>query len=164
MLPAGYAFARDFAPAATATATPTASATAAPTYTIPTPTPTATPGPYTQKVKPNITAKARPKNDKKKPFVFRVQGKLTFPSSVSKSAGCKGTVRITAKKGKKILAKRRNGIKSSCKYKSRVKLRSNKAGKRGTVKFKVEYLGSNVLLKDTANTKAKYGTKKKRKK
>ena len=141
-------------PVATATATATA------TYAIPTPTATATPGPNGQKVKPNITARAKPKKDRKKPFIFRVQGKLTFPSSVSKAAGCKGTVRVLARKGNKVISRRRTGVKSTCKYKARAKLRKS-AGRRGTAKFTVQYLGSNRLLKDSAKTKAKYGKKRK---
>ncbi len=128
-----------------------------------TPTPSPGSGYYDIKRKPKITAFAKPKRDKKKPFAFRVQGKLKLPAGVTKAAGCKGTVRITAKKGKKVLAKRRNGIKSTCKYKSRVKLRTKKAGKRGTVKFKVEFLGNDRLFKATTTTKAKYGPAKRKK-
>ena len=148
ILPPGYKLARDFVPAAT----PSPSPTATPTYVIPTPTPT----PHAQKAKPNITAKAKPRRDRKKPFIFRVQGKLKFPATVSKAAGCKGTVRVVAKKGKKVIAKRRTGVKSTCKYKARVKLRKN-AGKRGKVKFQVRFLGNDRLFGAKARTSARYG-------
>ncbi|MEJ7894316.1 MAG: hypothetical protein WKF94_16925 [Solirubrobacteraceae bacterium] len=111
---------------------------------------------YTVKKKPSITAKARPRRDRRKPFVFRVEGQLKRPSGVSRSAGCKGTVVIIAKKRKKTIAKRRTGIKSTCKYKARVKLRKS-AGKRGRVKFKVRFLGNDRLFGARARTFARYG-------
>jgi hypothetical protein len=128
----------------------------------PTATPTPTPGPYYGiKRKPSLTAFAKPKRDPKKPFIFRVQGRLILPNGVSKADGCKGTVRIIGTKGrsKKVLVKRRTGIKSTCKYKARAKLRKNKAGKRGTVRFKVQFLGNERLFKASKTTKAKYGKK-----
>jgi len=121
-------------------------------YTVPTPVPT----PYAVKLKPRLTAKAKPKRDRKKPFVFKVSGQLKRPSRVSRSAGCKGTVVIKAKKGKKTIAKRRTGIKSTCKYKARVKLRKS-AGRRGKVKFQVRFLGNNLLTGAKARTSTKYG-------
>jgi predicted acyl esterase len=155
VLPPGYELARDFAAEVTPTPTPTVTPTA--TYVIPTPTPTATP-PYSVKKRPGLTAKARPKRDRKKPFIFRVQGRLVLPSGVSRAAGCKGTVRIIGKKGNTVVAKRRTGIKSTCKYKARAKLRKN-AGRRGKVKFQVRFLGNDRLLTAKARTSARYGRK-----
>lgn len=143
-------------------APPTPTPTPSPTYTVPTPSPTVVPTPPPNvRPKPRLTVKAKPKRDKKKPYRFVVSGQLKRPSGVSKSRGCKGTVLITAKKGSKIIGKRRTGIKSSCRYKARVKLR-NSAGKRGTAKIRARYLGSDRLRPATANTKVKYGNKKKK--
>ena len=113
---------------------------------------------YNQKRKPRITAKARPRRDTTKPFIFRVQGRLLRPKGISKADACKGTVRIIAKKRGKTVAKRRTGIKSTCKYKARVKLRKS-AGKRGKVKFHVKFLGNDRLLTASARTSAKFGKK-----
>jgi hypothetical protein len=115
-------------------------------------------GPYypAVKLKPGLTAKAKPKRDRKKPFIFRVQGRLVLPKGVSRSAGCKGTVVVRALKGKKTVAKRRTGVKSTCKYKARTKLRKS-AGRRGKVKFVVRFLGNNRLRGATARTSARYG-------
>jgi Big-like domain-containing protein/PA domain-containing protein len=117
-------------------------------------------GYYDQKKKPKITAKARPKRDKKKPFVFKVSGRLKLPSGVSKANGCKGKVSIKAKKGKKTIGSKKTSIKKSCSYKTKVKLRKN-AGKRGKAKFQVKFLGNDKLLTAKTKTSAKYGKKKK---
>ncbi len=114
---------------------------------------------YVSKRKPRLTARARPKRDPRKPFAFRVDGKLIRPTGVDRADGCKGTVVIKAKKGRRVIGKRRTGIKSTCKYKARVKLR-NSAGRRGKVKFQVTYLGSDVLFGARAKATARYGKKK----
>jgi hypothetical protein len=113
---------------------------------------------YVQKRQPRITAKARPKRDPKKPFIFKVDGRLVLPSGVGRNEACKGTVRILAKKRGQVVAKRRTGIKSTCKYKARVKLRKS-AGKRGKVVFQVQFLGNDRLLPASARTSARFGKK-----
>ncbi|MEA2127044.1 MAG: type transport system ATP-binding protein [Solirubrobacteraceae bacterium] len=148
VLPPGYTLARDFV-----TPTPTPSVTPVPTYVVPTPTPT-----YTIKKRPGLTGKVTPKRDRKKPFRFKVAGKLKRPSGVTKSAGCKGKVRITVKKGKKTLARKTVSVKSSCTYSARVKL-NKKAGKKGKAKFSISFRGNSKLLKKTIKRSARYGRK-----
>ena len=161
VLPAGYQLARDLVtPTPTATVSPTPTATSS-YYGIP----TATPTPYvitpvTTKKKPGLTAKVRPKRDRRRPFKFKVTGKLKRPSGVSKSAGCKGKIKITVRKGKKVLAKKTTKVKSSCKYvKKNIRLKAKKAGRKGKAKFTISFRGNAKLKVKTIKRSARYGRK-----
>ena len=164
VLPAGYTFARDFAPAATATPSPTPTAT----YEIPTPTATATPGPYTQpkRKKPGLKVNVKPKNDKKSPFVFTAKGKLILPKGVSRGRGCKGQVRLTLRrKGSgKPLSTTRKGVKKNCSFKVKTSFRSKdlkkSQRKKGKLRAIVRFQGNAVLKGKKITKQVSYGRKK----
>lgn len=115
--------------------------------------------PPAEKVRPGLTAKVKPKRDRKKPFRFNVTGRVKPPSGVT---DCSGKVRVTVKKGKKRKARKTVNVRSNCKYAAN-KIKIKKPGKRGTAKFAVSYRGNSKLRVRTVNRKAKYGPAKKKK-
>jgi hypothetical protein len=109
-----------------------------------------------------VSAKSKPKTDKKSPFKFKVTGAIALPSSICQLGGangtnciplscapgmtnakycgapaaaqiCSGKVRVTFKKGSKTVKKKTVSLKSSCKYSATVTFK-NKKGAKG--KFK----------------------------
>jgi uncharacterized protein DUF4394 len=118
----------------------------------PTPTPTATPG---QRVKPGLTVTIKPKRDRAKPFKFKVKGRLALPDGVAKADGCKGRVRITAKRKTKRFARTFTPVGKACGFAKKVKLR--KAGKRGKARFAVRFGGNRALTPRTVAKTVKYG-------
>jgi hypothetical protein len=79
-----------------------------------------------------------------------VTGKLTRPKGVSVARGCTGKVRVQAKRGKKVLAKRTGFLDNTCHFTVPVKLKTHKAGR---VKFVTRFLGNKVLKPKTAKTR-----------
>ncbi len=119
---------------------------------------------YVIKKRPGLRAKVRPQRDRRKPFRFRVSGLLRRPSGVSRTDGCRGRVRITARKvrkGKdKRLARRTVRVRSSCRYSARLLLR--RTGKRGKARFTVSFRGNTHLTTRTVRRTARFGKKRKK--
>ena len=70
-----------------------------------------------------LTASTTPKRDTSAPFRFTTRGRLTLPGGVSQAIGCKGTVTVQVKAGKKTISTRRAKLSKTCTYRSRVTFR-----------------------------------------
>jgi hypothetical protein len=127
-----------------------------------------------------ITAKSKPKTDKKSPFKFKVTGAIMLPQAVCKpgtggsciplncAAGvtnvkycsaptlaqiCGGKVRVTIKKGSKTLKKKSVNVNpATCTYSAKLSFKDRKKKKLRGVKAKVtvRFLGNTVLKAKSA--------------
>jgi len=135
-------------------ACPTPTPTPTPTYNIPTPsktptpTPTATP-PTTERTRPGLTGKVRPRRDRRPPYRYKTTGQVRLPGGVSKPSGCKGTVRITVKRkgSAKTYSNRAARVRSNCRFTQRVTFKGRRRfrASRGTLRFIIRFRGNAVL-------------------
>jgi hypothetical protein len=93
---------------------------------------------------PAVTSTVTPARDRRAPFKYKVRGKLIRPPSVSPSRGCRGSVTIRFKAGRKLVLLRRARVKGTCRYgvRVRVRLRAHPRILRVSVRF-----GGNTVLK-----------------
>jgi hypothetical protein len=112
----------------------------APVVVTPPPAVTVTPPPPPPPVvsKPaaakSVSTKAKPTRDRSKPYAFTFSGKVTLPTGVTKANGCKGTVTITLKKGKKTVTSKKATVRKDCTYSAKVKV-TKKAKMTASAKF-----------------------------
>jgi len=143
-----YFFRSKLPPAPIAPATPGAPV-------IPAPTPAAAPQ------RPGLTAKVSPRRDRRKPFRFTTRGSLTLPTSVSRSAGCTGKVRVTVKRvgARKTLSRRLANVNSACRFTSTVRFKNARGlGRaRGTLIFAIRFQGNPRLTRRSITRIAHYG-------
>jgi hypothetical protein len=82
----------------------------------------------------SVSAKVKPARDRSKPYAFTFSGKVALPTGVSNANGCKGTVTITLKKGKKTITSKKATVRKDCTYSAKVKVKS-KAKMTAAAKF-----------------------------
>ncbi len=105
-----------------------------------------TPSPYVIKGKPQLTIKARPKRDKKKPWRYRIGGRLLLPAGVSKAEGCEGRVKVRIARANKTVAVRRPAVRGNCKYHTRIRVANkNLKKRRGQLRVRNKFPGNAVL-------------------
>lgn len=114
----------------------------------------------TKAVPAKLTAKATPKTDLKRPYVFKISGAMTPPAKRPQkcAAGvtsgtycspapiadiCVGTVRLTIKRGARLLARKGIVLKLNCSYSAKVTIR--KAMKHGKLTVTTRFLGNALL-------------------
>jgi hypothetical protein len=68
-----------------------------------------------------VTSTTTPKKDSSAPFTFTTKGRISRPAGVSAAAGCRGTVAVTFKAGKKTISTRKAKVSKSCTFRSKVK-------------------------------------------
>lgn len=95
-----------------------------------------------------LSAAVRPARDLRAPFRFRIAGRLTLPSGMSRAVGCSGRVTIQVKRGRVTLRPtRRVSLRRDCSYGVRVSFanrRQFRTAKRLT--FTVRFLGNSRVL------------------
>lgn len=116
--------------------------------------PTGGPGPTApSKVATTVSAAAKPKRDRRAPYVYTIRGRVngSFQRSVTT---CKGDVAVTVWRAKRKLGQRIAKLDTTCGYKIKVRVSKKRlAVKRKTaLKVKVRYRGSD-LLKPSAVTR-----------
>ena len=67
-----------------------------------------------------LSARVTPAADRRKPFRFRISGRLTLPSGITRSVGCTGRVSVQIKRGSVTLSTRRVTLGKDCTYSVRV--------------------------------------------
>jgi hypothetical protein len=95
-----------------------------------------------------LSLKAKPKRDRTKPFKFKARGRLTG-LWVADTATCEGRVKVKAKKGSKIVARKTSHLRpgsGACAYRATLK-----TGKRGRLKLSANFAGSSNLVGDKSN-------------
>lgn len=96
-----------------------------------------------------LSASTRPRTAGHAPFRFTTTGRLTLPSGVSKRAGCTGRVSVTFRAGRKKVGSGTTKLRSSCTFKSRVKVAVT-GGKARTLKVSVAFGGNKTLSRASA--------------
>ncbi|WP_300406131.1 hypothetical protein [Nocardioides sp.] len=98
-------------------------------------------------VRPKHTLKAKPKRDRRAPYVFRLKGALTG-DFVADADTCAGKAKIVVTKGKRTVAKKKASLSADCTYATKAKLKKKRLGK-VTKKTKLQVVathrGSDVL-------------------
>jgi Ca2+-binding RTX toxin-like protein len=97
-----------------------------------------------------LTAATTPKRDGKAPFEFTTRGRLELPPGVTPAAGCKGTVAVSFKAGRKTISTRRVELGSNCTYSSKVTFRLPRRLSPRTLSVVAVFAGNDVLLPKTA--------------
>ncbi|HUR85755.1 MAG TPA: hypothetical protein VMY78_10455 [Solirubrobacteraceae bacterium] len=108
-------------------------------------TPTVTPA---LKTPTGLTAKLKSSRDRSRPYSFTISGKLSLPAGVTKAAGCKGTVKLTGKRGTKTVVTKSATLKSDCSYSIKASVKT-----KGQVKMTVRFDGNSVLKGKNAATR-----------
>jgi hypothetical protein len=101
---------------------------------------------------PRVTSRARPRRDHRRPFRFRVRGRLIPPSGVS-SAACRGRVTIRFKRGRKTVRLRRVRVSRNCRYRSRTRVGVRPRRRPVTLRVLVRFRGNSVLRPRSARTR-----------
>ena len=71
---------------------------------------------------PTITVSASPARDRRRPYRFKVRGRVVRPIGVSRSRACRGRVTIRFKAGRKTVRLRRVRVNRRCQYRARVRV------------------------------------------
>jgi hypothetical protein len=97
-----------------------------------------------------LTLAVKPKTDTKAPYKYKASGALTLPSGVSKSTGCKGTITITFKHGKKTVATVHAKLAKTCKYSGTASIKGSKLKGHGSLKLGASFSGNTTIAGKTA--------------
>jgi len=63
-----------------------------------------------------ISARVTPAGDLRAPYRFTITGRLTLPSGITRSVGCRGPVSIQTKRGGTTISNRRVFVHRDCTY------------------------------------------------
>jgi hypothetical protein len=92
---------------------------------------------------PAITSRVTPTVDRRRPFRFKVRGKLLRPAGVSRSRGCRGRVSIRFKARRKTVRFRKARVRRSCRYSARVRVHLRRSPR--TLRVSVRFRGNSAL-------------------
>jgi Ca2+-binding RTX toxin-like protein len=98
----------------------------------------------------SLSASLRPSRDRKRPYRFRLAGRLGRPSPVSPSQGCSGTVTVTAKRGTKVVSTERVALDRTCEYEATFSFRTRTSSR---LRFQARFGGNEVLATETSATR-----------
>ena len=93
----------------------------------------------------SLSAATKPGRDRRAPYTFTTKGRLALPAGVLPAAGCKGTVDVSFKAGRKTVSSRRVKLKSDCRYSSKVTFRLPRRLNPKTLAVVVIYGGNAVV-------------------
>ena len=100
-----------------------------------------------------FSAKAARARDRRRPFRFKVAGRLTPPAGVTRAQACTGQVNVQFKRGSKTISARRRTVSGNCSWKSSVSFASrSRVGRRGRLRVMVRFLGNDLLTPMQAKT------------
>ncbi len=120
----------------------------------PAPPPPPPPAAAVARRKGKLSAAVTPARDLIAPVRFRTFGRLTLPSGVARSVGCRGRVSVQIKRGGVTISTRRVFLRRNCTYSVRVTFSSRKRFGRATrLKFTVRFVGNGRVLPARAPTR-----------
>jgi hypothetical protein len=98
-----------------------------------------------------LSARVTPPADRRRPFRFRISGRLTLPSGIARSAGCKGRVSVQVKRGGTTISTRRVFVSRSCAYRLSISFASARRFARAArLRFTARFAGNALVLPATA--------------
>jgi Ca2+-binding RTX toxin-like protein len=92
----------------------------------------------------SLSLRLSPSRDRRAPYAFRARGRLAGAGS------CSGTVRITAKAGRRTVSSRRARLTRTCRYSLRVRFRSRPASR---LRFSARFSGNRSTLSRTSRSR-----------
>ena len=103
--------------------------------------------PSAGKLRTSLTLRARPRRDRRPPFIFTFSGRVRIPSGVSSASVCGGTVRLMVKKGRRTVASGAARVSKRCTYRKRITIRSTRRTGRRRARLRVSAsFGGNASL------------------
>jgi photosystem II stability/assembly factor-like uncharacterized protein len=75
---------------------------------------------------PRLSAKVKPRRDRRPPFKFKVKGKLTLPPGISSAQGCTGNVRAVLRAGGRTVARRSPRLSRRCTFSATLSVSSRR--------------------------------------
>jgi CSLREA domain-containing protein len=100
----------------------------------------------TARPKPSgFTATVKPRAAARRPFTFRISGRLSLPPGLARAVGCRGSVTVRGTIGRTAVASARTTIGRACGYRLRVTLHGRLLGRSGRVRLTVRFQGNAVL-------------------
>ena len=97
-----------------------------------------------------LSARTTPRRDARAPYRFTTTGRLTLPSGVTPAQGCRGTITVQFKAGRKTVSTRRVRLRSNCTYRSRVTFRIQQRLRPRTLRRSVRFGGNAVMRAKSA--------------
>jgi len=110
------------------------------------------PGGQARRRRGRLRVTVTPRRERRRPFRFRTRGRLVTPAGVSAVQGCRGTVTVQVKAGRRTISARRARLRRSCRFTSRVTFRRAERLGRGRLKFIVRFSGNRVVAPGSART------------
>jgi hypothetical protein len=99
-----------------------------------------------------VTLRVSPRRDRNQPFRFRASGQLQLPAGVSRAQGCRGTVAVQVKAGRRTISNRRARVRSNCRYSLRVTFNDRgRLPRNGVLRFQARYSGNTVLARKSSS-------------
>ena len=93
-----------------------------------------------------LTARVRPRRDRRAPYRFRTRGRLLLPAGVTPAQGCgSGTVTVRFRTGRRTVSRRVVRLRRDCTYRSRVRFRSRARLGRGRLRVLARFSGNRAL-------------------
>jgi WD40 repeat protein len=95
----------------------------------------------------SLSARVKPKRDRRLPFKYVVRGRLGRPSTVPAALACRGRVTIKVAKGRRTITSRRARLSRACRYRKAVVIRSARHLRvsKGRLSVSVTFAGNGVL-------------------
>jgi hypothetical protein len=113
----------------------------APVAVTPPPPGTGAPPPPAARPTPAVAARGSAKRRGRKVRIA-ISGRLVLPAGVATASGCRGTVRVTVKRGRKVIAARRIAVRPSCTFRLRGSVRRSRARRLSIV---IAFAGNEAL-------------------
>ena len=110
------------------------------------------PGGQARRPRGRLRVSVTPRRDRRRPYRFRTRGRLVRPAGVTAAAGCRGTVTVQVKAGRRTISARRARLRRSCRFSSRVTFRRAARLGRGRLKFVVRFSGNRAIAPGSART------------
>ena len=99
------------------------------------------------RARPRLRATVSPRRDRSGPRRFTTRGRLVLPAGVAVADGCRGTVLVRVKAGRRTISARRAPVRPSCAFRSRVAF-SDPARFAGRARLRVRVrFGGNAALR-----------------
>jgi hypothetical protein len=110
----------------------------------------------TARLKPSLDTKGLAKRRGKK-FRFKISGHLVPPDGVSKADGCRGKVKVTLLRGKKVLIRKTATVAASCRFHVQGTLKRSRVRKAKRLKVRLAFSGNATLtpLKKTRSIRVR---------
>jgi hypothetical protein len=106
------------------------------------------PGGSARRPRGRLRVRVTPRRDHRAPYRFRTRGRLLRPAGVSARRGCRGTVLVQVKAGRRTISARRAKLGRRCRFHSKVAFHRA----RGRLRFIVRFAGNHAIAPGHART------------